>query len=278
MKSDIDPIVPGEGNTILPPTTKKKQISPSKRWCFTYNNYGSSDSSNLSLLLNDLCDKYIFGHEIGEGGTPHLQGYVEFKKKERPTGCNNMFKKFHWEKCKGTPLDNVKYCSKGSDIKKKNLIVPKEIKIIKPIKKFQLDILKTIKEYEDDRKINWWWEPKGGVGKTEFCRYLCVEHGAIILGGKSSDMKYAVSQYIEKNGSYPEVVVFDIPRTAENYLSYTGIEEIKNALFFSSKYESLQCVGNKPYVLVLANFEPDQSKLSQDRWNINEIKTFTIKI
>jgi hypothetical protein len=84
-------------------------------------------------------------------------------------------------------------------------------------------------------------------------------------------MKFAVAEYCKSRGAYPEIVVFDIPRTAENYLSYTGIEEIKNALFFSNKYESGQVVGNKPCVLVFANFEPDTEKLSQDRWRIYNI-------
>lgn len=275
----VDPKVPEEGNTNLPPDKGvKKQISPSKRWCFTYNNYDSSEITLLCDILDIECDKYIFGEEVGDSGTPHLQGYVEFKLKKRPTTIIELFKKFHWEKTKGTPLENAIYCSKGKNIKLKKIIIPKEIKIINPIKKFQIQILKDLEKYTCDRLINWWWDSKGGVGKTEFCRYLCIKHNAIILGGKSADMKYAVSQYIEKHGSYPECIIFDIPRTCENYLSYTGIEEIKNAIFFSSKYESGQVIGNPPFVVVFANFEPDYEKLSEDRWNVNEIKTISLQI
>lgn len=267
----------GSGNTILTPL---KQISPAKRWVFTWNNYTSTDSSNILQLFNIVADKYIFGEEIGESGTPHLQGYVEFKKKCRPLSIDSSFKKAHWEKAKGNLISNAIYCSKGSNIHKLNIIVPKEIKIINPIFKWQLNILDIIKNYTEDRKINWFWEEKGGIGKTEFCRYLVVKHNAIILGGKGSDMKYAVLEYVKAHGSYPELIVFDIPRSSRSWLSYTGIEEIKNALFFSNKYEAKQCVGNKPCVLVFANFEPDYDNLSKDRWNVVDIseKVKTIKV
>ena len=65
----------GVGNT-KPPCNKKKQISCSKHWCFTLNNYTSEDiskiSSNSSIVL------YVFQEETGENGTKHLQGYIEF--------------------------------------------------------------------------------------------------------------------------------------------------------------------------------------------------------
>lgn len=36
----------------------------------------------------------------------------------------------------------------------------------------------------------------------------------------------------------------------------------------STKYESTTFFFNKPIVLVFANFKPDRSKLSSDRWNV----------
>lgn len=268
----------GLGNTNLTPI--KKQICPSKKWCFTWNNYCSADSSRIVELFNIFADKFIFGEEVGESGTPHLQGFVEFKKKCRPLSICESFKKAHWEKARGNVIENAIYCSKGNNIKKLNIIIPKKVEIINPIYKWQINILNIIENYKADRTINWFWEEVGGIGKTEFCRYLVVKHNAIILGGKGSDMKYAVLEYVKTHGSYPELIVFDIPRSSKKWLSYTGIEEIKNALFFSNKYEAAQCVGNKPCVIVFANFEPEYDLLSKDRWNVINIceKVKTIKV
>uniref|UniRef100_UPI004049B2EE hypothetical protein n=7 Tax=Pseudomonadati TaxID=3379134 RepID=UPI004049B2EE len=64
---------------------------------------------------------------------------------------------------------------------------------------------------------------------------------------------------------------FDIPRSQLDYLSYTGIEEVKNGCFFSSKYESEMVLYNSPHIIVFANEEPTYHKLSSDRWNVVDL-------
>lgn len=46
------------------------------------------------------------------------------------------------------------------------------------------------------------------------------------------------------------------------------IEQIKNGIYFSGKYESQMKYDKPPHVVVFSNTMPDQSKLSADRWNI----------
>ncbi len=60
---------------------------------------------------------WIVGTEIGEGGTPHLQGYVEFPTKVRPIGYKGFPKEIHWgdkdgKPARGTREENINYCSK----------------------------------------------------------------------------------------------------------------------------------------------------------------------
>ncbi len=75
--SDIVPIVPMERGNII---TLSKQIAPSKRWCFTLNNPEIDEISNIVLVCKGMTGVFIIGSEVGENGTPHLQGYVEFIK------------------------------------------------------------------------------------------------------------------------------------------------------------------------------------------------------
>lgn len=90
----------GNGNTKHSPNTKTKQISPAKRWCFTLNNYTDDEISSIVPVFNERCRLGLFSKEVGDSGTPHLQGYLEFKTKLRPNSLG-LTNKIHWEKAKG---------------------------------------------------------------------------------------------------------------------------------------------------------------------------------
>jgi hypothetical protein len=269
---EIVPIVPcsskGDGNTKHPPF--KKQISPSKHWCFTLNNYNKEDIIEISS--NSSIKRYVFQEETGENGTPHLQGYIEFIKKVRPISVIK-YTTIHWEKCRNIKA-SIAYCSKEDTRTGKiytNIKIPKKIKIIENLYDWQSHIVDLIKKEPDDRTIHWFWESQGNKGKSALCKYLVVKHDAVIVSGKGSDVKYMIVKYHEKHGVYPEIIIYDIPRTIENYISYTAIEEIKNGLFASSKYECEMVVMNSPHIICFANFEPNYSSMSLDRWKVKEL-------
>lgn len=90
-----------------------KTQSRSRCYCFTVNNF--TDEHKQSLL-SIPCKYIIAGKEIGESGTPHLQGFVQFKtqvafssvKKLLPDGA-------HIEKANGRPDQAADYCKKDGD-------------------------------------------------------------------------------------------------------------------------------------------------------------------
>nr|UOF83117.1 rep protein [Cressdnaviricota sp.] len=249
----------GKGNTKLSP-----QDSPCKRWCFTFNNYTESEYENIVQLLNS--SKYIIGKEVGENGTPHLQGYVNFETKTRLTALKKINNKIHWEKCKGSEEDNIKYCSKDGKYTT-NFKIKKPLKILSDDKLYnwQKKVIEIIKEEPDDRKIYWFWEEKGCAGKTTFCKYLTSKYGAVPIEGKKNDILYCAAEFES------DIYVMDIERSMEDYVSYGAIEKIKNGYYMCAKYESKPIVRNSPHVLIFANFEPDVSALSKDRWIITEL-------
>ncbi len=214
-----------EGNTKSS-TTKK--INACKNWCFTYNNY--KDVLLFVELLKSTTKRYIFQEETGEEGTPHLQGYCEFEFRTRPKSKIDI-KEIHWEITRDIG-QSIKYCSKSEsrtgNIFSHRICIPRVLDIVVNLRDWQKDIETLILGIPDNRTINWYWEKKGGAGKTVFCKYLAYWYGALVLSGKACDMKFGILKFIEKNGSYPNIIIFDCPRSNLDYFSYTGIEEVKN--------------------------------------------------
>lgn len=87
----------------------------SRNWCFTLNNYGDDDVATIGAICHRYC---IMGKEVGEHGTPHLQGFMCFKSQRTFTQVQKLFKplKTHIEKARGDIESNVVYCSKDNDI------------------------------------------------------------------------------------------------------------------------------------------------------------------
>lgn len=264
--TEFSAISAGEGNTISSPP---KQVSPSIRWCFTLNNYTDDDISSISSMFQAEARYSVVGKEVGECGTPHLQGYIEFKRKMRPLSLG-LTKSIHWEKAKGSRDSNYMYCSKDNEVVI-GIGVPKPIKILPKadLYAWQLKVLDDIKVEPDDRIIYWLWSEAGGVGKTSFQKYLTVKHGACILGGKAADCRNGIVDWFKRTGSTPELVCCNVPRSFNSdYVSYEAFENIKDMLFYSGKYEGGMICGNSPHLFIFANVEPDVEKLSADRWQI----------
>lgn len=84
-----------------------------KAYCFTLNNYSDEEYNFLIGAFKNECTYYCVGKEVGNSGTPHLQGYAMFKKSYRfNTIKNRFFARAHLEYAKGSAESNRTYCSK----------------------------------------------------------------------------------------------------------------------------------------------------------------------
>ncbi len=87
----------------------------SRAWCFTLNNYTVAEG--LRICEDETRFTYmVIGKEVGNNGTPHLQGYVYFKSAKTMTAIKRLFgDRLHLEVAKGNSQQNFEYCSKGGD-------------------------------------------------------------------------------------------------------------------------------------------------------------------
>lgn len=265
MKGNSSNSSKGFGNT--------KQIPPAKHWCFTLNNYTNEDIKEIRNMNSSIVPKFVFQEETGENGTKHLQGYVQFSKKIRPKGVFKN-KKIHWEKTRNIKA-SIEYCQKQDtrtgEVFYRGIEKKYEIKI-RHWQPWMYTVLGIVDTDPDERKIDWIWEPEGNRGKTIFSKWLYLNRpNVLMLSGKAADMKHAIVQYIQTNHIHPRTILVNVPRSKQEYISYTGLEEIKDMFFYSGKYEGGHVCGPNPHVIIMANAEPEYGKLSEDRWRVKNI-------
>ena len=244
-----------------------KQISPAKRWCFTLNNWTEDELSSISSKFRVLCSICLIGSEVGDEGTPHLQGYVEFLTKCRPKS-HELTERIHWEKCKGTRDDNVRYCSKDSDVVF-TMGLPPALKLISEasLYPYQRVICDALLAPVDDRKILWFYGPKD-IGKTALLKLLCNPEGIYKACILPPTRRHALSQ-VQK---LPLTFSFVFNLTADQSAYQTNeffsiLESVKDGLFatgFGTDNNSM-CVRNSSHILICANERPDFSKTEIDR-------------
>lgn len=137
------------------------------------------------------------------------------------------------------------------------------------LKPWQQDLVSVVEANPHRRKIHWVWSKQGNLGKSWMATYLGVKHKAcVFMGGAKTNLAFIYAQNPTK------VVVFDLSRTQEaNYLDhlYSLAEDLKNGRLTSTKYESKTIYFPIPHVIFLANFSPDLTKWSEDRYDIKEL-------
>lgn len=128
---------------------------------------------------------------------------------------------------------------------------------------FQTEMIQKIEE-QKEREVLWIYDEKGGAGKTLLSKYLIAEKKALrFTNGKTADIAYAMKP--------TPLVVFDFSRSLAECVNYDVIEQIKNGMVFSGKYESCCKMFAPPKVVIMANFYPNTTKLSNDRWVIHTV-------
>ncbi|ASM90388.1 replication associated protein [Hudisavirus sp.] len=94
-------------------STMAAQDGAAKRWCFTINNPTDDDMFWEDAEQQEKFDFLAVQYEVGKQGTPHYQGFVILKRRNRLTWLKSNFNnRAHWEKTRGTDLEAAQYCMK----------------------------------------------------------------------------------------------------------------------------------------------------------------------
>ncbi|AXQ66479.1 MAG: putative viral replication protein [Persevirus pargotis] len=305
-----------------------RQRSPPQttRWVFTINNYTDDDLQRLAGYGRDLASVdlsyLVYGREVGDSGTPHLQGYCIFVRKLRLRPVRELIgERGHFEVSRGTPAEASTYCKKGGDFfefgdapravatksktdvtkfcdwvkelgsmpsertmanmfpslwlkNRSNLvdlagmILPPDILQEEPLNEWQTTLLGTLEGEADDRSVMFYVDPAGGNGKSFFCRYMLTLHDEdtqVLSIGKLADLAYAIDRT-------KRLFLFNIPRGGMEYLQYTILEQLKDRVVFSPKYQSnTKVITRKCHVVVFCNEHPDMEKMTDDRYKITTL-------
>lgn len=161
-----------------------------KYWCLTWNNY---PENNWDKILENLNYSYgIFGKEVGENGTKHIQGYVEFKTNRKLKRLKKESSdQIHWETRRETAFIAAEYCKKDGDyieigeMSKPRQGARQDLSVIRKMvdegkgmrdivdvtESFQaIRFAETLLKYKEKKRdwepeVIWLWGPTG-VGKT----------------------------------------------------------------------------------------------------------------
>jgi len=129
------------------------------------------------------------------------------------------------------------------------------------LKDWQTDLLNNLNGAPDERIIHIIIDPKGGAGKSTFCRWLInnLEGVEIFGSGASKDIALAIKK--------PKIALFDFARCVSEARPWNIVEQVKNGMVFNSKYESGMKYFPIPHVVVFTNQPVEPGKLSDDRMN-----------
>lgn len=81
-------------------------------WVFTINNWTVDDVAEITALKATAVWG-IYQYEMGEMGTPHIQGAAYWKNKRTLKNIRKILTRARWAAMKGSCEDNVTYCSKS---------------------------------------------------------------------------------------------------------------------------------------------------------------------
>jgi len=81
-----------------------------------------------------------------------------------------------------------------------------------------------------------------------------------------------LDEFLKVNKNSVLVVIFNFTRQQECTNIYQALEELKDGMVTSEKYKGRTIYFDYPHLVCLANYIPNISSMSKDRWDIRTIQ------
>lgn len=150
-----------------------------------------------------------------------------------------------------------------------DLFSPRPQLVTGELRPWQEQLNNRLGEPAHDRHVMFLVDENGNSGKSWFTRYLYTENPddmQMLSVGRRDDLAHAIDPT-------KSLFVFDVPRGGMEHFQYSVLEQLKNRMVFSPKYDSrVKILGKTPHVVVFCNEEPDRTKMSRDRYKITHIR------
>jgi len=242
------------------------------RFVFTLNNYTDAEYDSLCQMMN--VKWMVIGKEVGQQGTPHLQGAVILEKQTSLRTLKNTpgLTRAHMELMKGSPEDSLAYCSKEDPkpFVKGSLPEPGKrndihvacdlIKSGRPLKQIAEEVPATVVRYHKgliylrtlllegrrDKPTVFWLHGKTGTGKTR----SAVEFGTLFERFWMSSCNFRWFDGYDGQ----EVVIFDDLRS--DSLEYNTLLRLLDRYCLSVEYKGGYASWIPKFIIITAPIMP----------------------
>lgn len=243
-------------------------------------------------MLKEICYFWCFGHEFGEDGYEHYQGFVQLHKRKTLGALKAVCATTHFEPRRGTVEQAWEYCRKDGDYTESDNApwYPEEHQGERTdLRRFYEDIKSgtpLIPMYDKHAESMIRYRHAFGDVRGAFARSAARNPAAIHwLFGPSRTGK---NSYVRAFAAARDLRVYDKDPTTEWWPDYDGeeivqIDEITNKIYYSTllragdsttlvlPQKGTQCVFSSQYIFITSNIQPDDVYSADsdhsDRWN-----------
>lgn len=239
-------------------------------------NKANISDANLAEYLDNaltlICERFAFGDETGEGGYRHFQVKIVLKKDTwKP---QDLLLWFHDHgiipaNLKPSHVRNFEY------VMKEGKYICSWEKPLKPFVFVTLNLWQILAmerwEKQNQREILTILDKVGGHGKTFLRKHLVATHKAQFIPPmeKAEDIM-AMAMFKPAKG-----YVIDLPKAESKKRDqmWSAIEQLKDGYLYDKRYTWRERWIDPPKIMVFCNTF-DESKLSEDRWDVLDITDF----